>query len=215
MMADWSLVFVGCPSRLLIKSASGVLASLRGSPYGREYGEPLSSLRPCWTAFLNSLRAMPFPPASCTALRAVTLPVTLRCVRIGGGAIVLSLLLSACAAPPHRSPPVPKPTRSPQDTPGQDAQSRLLQEAHRAVTAGDQQGVVQGLLSGTLATIAYNRIVVLLGAGRAVLFPAMVPGLAWSASRSKSRDLDISQFWQNLQARLQPAVPNENTLVPG
>lgn len=40
------------------------------------------------------------------------------------------------------------------------------------------QGVVQGLLSGTLATIAYNRIVVLLGAGRAVLFPAMVPGLA-------------------------------------
>ncbi len=40
------------------------------------------------------------------------------------------------------------------------------------------QGVIQGLLSGTLATIAYNRIVVLLGAGRAVLFPAMVPGLA-------------------------------------
>ncbi|MBM3548640.1 MAG: DMT family transporter [Alphaproteobacteria bacterium] len=40
------------------------------------------------------------------------------------------------------------------------------------------QAVVQGLLSGTLATIAYNRIVVLLGAGRAVLFPALVPGLA-------------------------------------
>ncbi len=40
------------------------------------------------------------------------------------------------------------------------------------------QAGVQGLLSGTLATIAYNRIVVLLGAGRAVLFPAMVPGLA-------------------------------------
>ncbi len=40
------------------------------------------------------------------------------------------------------------------------------------------QGLVQGLLSGTLATLAYNRIVVLLGAGRAVLFPAMVPGLA-------------------------------------
>jgi drug/metabolite transporter (DMT)-like permease len=40
------------------------------------------------------------------------------------------------------------------------------------------QATVQGLLSGTLATIAYNRIVVLLGAGRAVLFPAIVPGLA-------------------------------------
>ena len=25
----------------------------------------------------------------------------------------------------------------------------------------------------------------------------------------------MSQFWQNLQARLQPAVPNENTLEPG
>jgi len=25
----------------------------------------------------------------------------------------------------------------------------------------------------------------------------------------------MSQFWQNLQARLQPAVPNENTGVPG
>ena len=25
----------------------------------------------------------------------------------------------------------------------------------------------------------------------------------------------MSQFWQNLQARLQPAVPNESTGVPG
>ena len=40
------------------------------------------------------------------------------------------------------------------------------------------QGLTQGLLSGTLSTIAYNWIVVLLGAGRAVLFPALVPGLA-------------------------------------
>jgi drug/metabolite transporter (DMT)-like permease len=40
------------------------------------------------------------------------------------------------------------------------------------------QAVVQGLLGGTLATLAYNRMVVLLGAGRAVLFPAIVPGLA-------------------------------------
>ncbi len=40
------------------------------------------------------------------------------------------------------------------------------------------QGLTQGLLSGTLSTIAYNWIVILLGAGRAVLFPALVPGLA-------------------------------------
>jgi hypothetical protein len=30
-----------------------------------------------------------------------------------------------------------------------------------------------------------------------------------------SRDFEISQFWQNLQARLQPAVPNDRTLEPG
>src|SRR4029077_2235044 len=30
-----------------------------------------------------------------------------------------------------------------------------------------------------------------------------------------SRDLLMSQFWQNLQARLQPAVPNDSTGVPG
>ena len=29
------------------------------------------------------------------------------------------------------------------------------------------------------------------------------------------RDLEISQFWQNLQVRLQPAVPNDMTGVPG
>jgi hypothetical protein len=42
-------------SRLLTKSASGVLAVLRGSTYGRTYASPLRVLRPCWTAFLNSL----------------------------------------------------------------------------------------------------------------------------------------------------------------
>jgi hypothetical protein len=42
-------------SRLLIKSASGVLAALRDSTYGSEYDSPLRLLRPCWTAFLNSL----------------------------------------------------------------------------------------------------------------------------------------------------------------
>ena len=30
-----------------------------------------------------------------------------------------------------------------------------------------------------------------------------------------SRDLEMSQFWQNLQPRLHPAVPNESTGVPG
>ena len=39
-------------SRLLTKPASGVLASLRGSTYGREYDSPLRSRRPfrtaCW-----------------------------------------------------------------------------------------------------------------------------------------------------------------------
>ena len=37
---------------MLKKSASFVLASLRGSTYGTKYASPLRSLRPCWTAFL-------------------------------------------------------------------------------------------------------------------------------------------------------------------
>ena len=44
---------------------------------------------------------------------------------------------------------------------------------------------------------------------------AMVCGLAWSIRVSSSRDLLMSQFWQNLHARLQPAVPNDSTEVPG
>ena len=44
---------------------------------------------------------------------------------------------------------------------------------------------------------------------------AMAPGLASSCRRSISRDFEMSQFWQNLHARLQPAVPNDSTLVPG
>jgi hypothetical protein len=43
------------PDRLLKKSASDVLAMFRGSTYGTEYASPLLLLRPCWTAFLNSL----------------------------------------------------------------------------------------------------------------------------------------------------------------
>jgi len=43
----------------------------------------------------------------------------------------------------------------------------------------------------------------------------MAAGLAASISRSMSRDLEMSQFWQNLQARLQPAVPKERMGVPG
>ncbi len=46
------------PSRLLTKSTSGVLAALGGSTYSLPYVEPLIWLRPCWTALLNSLRAI-------------------------------------------------------------------------------------------------------------------------------------------------------------
>ena len=53
------------PSRLLTKPASGVLASLRGSTYEPEYASPLRSLRPCWTAFLNSLRGVLLPVETC------------------------------------------------------------------------------------------------------------------------------------------------------
>ncbi len=44
---------------------------------------------------------------------------------------------------------------------------------------------------------------------------AMRPGEAESESRSICRDFEMSQFWQNRQARLQPAVPNEKTDEPG
>ena len=44
---------------------------------------------------------------------------------------------------------------------------------------------------------------------------AMASGVACSESVSTSRDLEISQFWQNLQARLHPAVPNDSTADPG
>jgi hypothetical protein len=45
-----------CPlPRMLKKSASGVLASLRPSTYPRGYASALRSLRPCWTAFLSIL----------------------------------------------------------------------------------------------------------------------------------------------------------------
>ena len=44
---------------------------------------------------------------------------------------------------------------------------------------------------------------------------AICSGVACSDSASTSLDLEIDQFWQNLQPRLQPAVPKERTLVPG
>ncbi len=44
---------------------------------------------------------------------------------------------------------------------------------------------------------------------------AIVAGSARSESRSHSRDFEMSQFWQKLHARLQPAVPKESTAVPG
>src|SRR4051794_14625316 len=44
---------------------------------------------------------------------------------------------------------------------------------------------------------------------------AIVAGDALSASVSISFDFEMSQFWQNRQARLQPAVPNDSTELPG
>ena len=46
------------PSRLLKKSASSVLTALRGSTSEQNYASPLRLLRPCWTAFLNSLQVI-------------------------------------------------------------------------------------------------------------------------------------------------------------
>jgi drug/metabolite transporter (DMT)-like permease len=40
------------------------------------------------------------------------------------------------------------------------------------------QAVVQGIFSGAGATFLFARAVALLGAGRAVLFPALVPGFS-------------------------------------
>ena len=47
---------------MLKKSASVVLASLRGSTY-ETYASPLLSLRPCWTAILSILRLFCYPPS--------------------------------------------------------------------------------------------------------------------------------------------------------
>lgn len=44
---------------------------------------------------------------------------------------------------------------------------------------------------------------------------AIVFGKASADRVSISLDLLMSEFWQNLQAKLHPAVPNESTGVPG
>jgi hypothetical protein len=44
---------------------------------------------------------------------------------------------------------------------------------------------------------------------------AIASGEASLCKRSSARALEMSQFWQNLQVRLQPAVPKESTEVPG
>src|SRR6266849_3911603 len=49
----------------------------------------------------------------------------------------------------------------------------------------------------------------------AIAAEAAAAGVASSASRSTSRDLEMSQFWQKRQPRLHPAVPKERTLEPG
>ena len=52
-------------SRMLKKSASFVLASLRGSTYGKEYDSPPRSLRPRWTAFLSILHSVSLWSETC------------------------------------------------------------------------------------------------------------------------------------------------------
>ena len=44
---------------------------------------------------------------------------------------------------------------------------------------------------------------------------AIASGEARSCRRSKARAFEMSQFWQNLQVRLHPAVPKDSTGVPG
>jgi len=44
---------------MLKKTASVVLAALKGSTYRREYASPFLWLRPCWTAFLSILMCQP------------------------------------------------------------------------------------------------------------------------------------------------------------
>ena len=44
---------------------------------------------------------------------------------------------------------------------------------------------------------------------------ASAAGEALAASVSTSREVEISQFWQYLHARLQPAVPKDRTVEPG
>ena len=44
---------------------------------------------------------------------------------------------------------------------------------------------------------------------------AILSGEAASLNRSNRRALLMSQFWQNRQPRLHPAVPKDSTLVPG
>jgi hypothetical protein len=44
---------------------------------------------------------------------------------------------------------------------------------------------------------------------------AICSGVAISLRASTSLEREIDQFWQNLQPRLHPAVPNDRTLLPG
>jgi hypothetical protein len=58
--------YLSATSRLLKKSASSVLASFRPSTYPRGYASALHSMRPCWTAFLNSLLALEEQSVTCS-----------------------------------------------------------------------------------------------------------------------------------------------------
>ena len=97
----------------------------------------------------------------------------------------------------------------------------LLARVARRADPADRRRAILGLTragrrldveaAGTIESV----VKATLAAPASTAASAMASGEARSASRSISRDLEMSQFWQNLHARLQPAVPNESTLEPG
>ena len=51
------------------------------------------------------------------------------------------------------------------------------------------QAVVQGILAGPAAIYLFTRSVVLLGAGRAAVFPSLVPGFTLLVGLRRARDV--------------------------
>ncbi len=89
-------------SKMLKKSASGVLASLRGSTYGTEYASPLRSLRPCWTNFLSILPGiLPLPHTRGPWIfhrATIVVPQPARFLNVW--VVILSLVAVGCSSSP-------------------------------------------------------------------------------------------------------------------